>query len=410
LPVKNTHLHCCARDRLCLRLPFARREELHSSWREPRRYEERLRSGILLLILVLSAALLVFVTGPASAQSVEAADVRDDDGTALHVVWYGVFGPGETVSVSRAAYPDTLFTPVAEIDASAGEFIDSGLSRKKTYVYRVVLPGGTALVSNPASPTASWINRGRLVMLVILVVFLIFVLVYIRLAASRQFFVRKITGLAAIEEAIGRATEMGRSVLYVPGIDDLDNIQTIASMVILNDVARLTASYETPIIVPVCRPFVVPVAEEAVKQGCLNAGRPELYNPDNVRYLSDEQFAFTAGVNGIMLRERTAANLYMGSFFAESLILAETGFSTGAIQVAGTANIHQLPFFVAACDYTLIGEELYAASAYLSREPKLLGTLKASDLAKAIIIVLVVTGCITETLGITHFAEWFTAR
>jgi hypothetical protein len=181
-------------------------------------------------------------------------------------------------------------------------------------------------------------------------------------------------------------------------------------MVILGDVARMTASYETPIVVPVCKPFVVPVAEEAVKQGFLNAGRPELYNPDNVRYLSDEQFAFTAGVNGIMLREKTAANIYMGSFFAESLILAETGFSTGAIQVAGTANIHQLPFFVAACDYALIGEELFAASAYLSKEPKLLGTLKASDLAKVIIMILLVIGCITETMGLTRFAELFAAR
>jgi hypothetical protein len=237
------------------------------------------------------------------------------------------------------------------------------------------------------------------------------VLVCIRLAARGwKFFVRKIAGLRAIEEAIGRATEMGRPVLYVPGIDDMNNIQTIASMVILNDVARIAATYETPVIVPVCRPFVVPVAEEAVKQGYMNAGRPELYKPDTVRYLSDVQFAFTAGVSGIMLREKTAANLYLGSFFAESLILAETGFATGAIQVAGTANIHQLPFFVAACDYALIGEELYAASAYLSNEPMLVGTLKASDIAKISIIALVLLGAITETLGWTAFAEWFTPR
>jgi hypothetical protein len=266
-------------------------------------------------------------------------------------------------------------------------------------------------VSQPFAPRASLLNRSRINQLVIFAVFVIFVLVYIRLAGSgRKFFVRRIAGLSAIEEAIGRATEMGRAVLYVPGIDDMDNIQTIASMVILNDVARLAGKYETPIIVPVCRPFVVPVAEEAVKQGFMNAGRPELYNPNNVRYLSDEQFAFTAGISGIMMREGTAANLYMGSFFAESLILAETGFSTGAIQVAGTANVHQLPFFVAACDYTLIGEELYAASAYLSKEPKLLGTLKASDLAKVVILVLLVAGFITQTAGYLNFAEWFTPR
>jgi hypothetical protein len=344
-------------------------------------------------------AVVLLCAYPAVASlELDVSDVPNDDGTALMLSWEGDSRAGEQVSISRAAYPDTAFSSVISLDASVGRYLDSGLDRRETYIYLLTLPDGTAHVSDP-------------VMLAMLVLFFIFVVVYIRLAASgKEYFVRKITGLSAIEEAIGRATEMGRSVLYVPGIDDLNNIQTIASMVILNDVARLAAAYETPIIVPVCRPFVVPVAEEAVKQGFLNAGRPELYNPDNIRYLSDEQFAFTAGVNGIMLREKTAANLYLGSFFAESLILAETGFSTGAIQVAGTANIHQLPFFVAACDYTLIGEELFAASAYLSKEPKLLGTLKASDLAKVLIIGLLVAGCITESLGITSFAEWFRAR
>ena len=35
-------------------------------------------------------------------------------------------------------------------------------------------------------------------------------------------FVRRLAGIDAIEEAIGRATEMGRPVLYVPGIQDID--------------------------------------------------------------------------------------------------------------------------------------------------------------------------------------------
>ena len=80
-----------------------------------------------------------------------------------------------------------------------------------------------------------------------------------------------------------------------------------------------------------------------------------------------------------MLREKPAAIFLQGTFYAESLILAETGNSVGAIQIAGTDSEHQLPFFIAACDYTLIGEELYAASAYLSREPMLLGSLRGQD-------------------------------
>ena len=60
-----------------------------------------------------------------------------------------------------------------------------------------------------------------------------------------------------------------------------------------------------------------------------------------------------------------------------------------------------------ACDYTLIGEELYAASAYLGREPVLLGSLKAQDYAKAAIIVLAITGIVAANFGWTYFTELF---
>ncbi|MEZ4655341.1 MAG: DUF6754 domain-containing protein [Candidatus Eisenbacteria bacterium] len=96
-----------------------------------------------------------------------------------------------------------------------------------------------------------------------------------------------------------------------------------------------------------------------------------------------------------------AANIFLGSFFAESLMLAETGFMTGAIQIAGTANIHQLPFFVVACDYTMIGEEFFATSAYLSREPMLVGTLKGSDAMKLLIMLFLILGAILATTGNT---------
>ena len=254
----------------------------------------------------------------------------------------------------------------------------------------------------------SWFNYHRLNMLVFLIFFFAVIIIYIeRAKVGKSLFIRRIAGLDAIEEAVGRATEMGKPVLYISGIEDVDNIQTVASMIILGNVAKMVANYETPLYVPVCMPFVVPIAEERVKEGYAAAGKPEAYNRDNVRYISSEQFAYAAGVNGIMMREKPAANLMFGSFYAESLLMAETGLATGAIQVAGTANIHQLPFFVVACDYTIIGEELFATSAYLSKEPKLLGSLKGSDLAKVIIMIILAVGALLDTLGITHFASWF---
>lgn len=235
-----------------------------------------------------------------------------------------------------------------------------------------------------------------------MLLFSIVILIYTRWARSgKNLFIRKLNGLDEVEEAVGRATEMGKPVLFVPGLQEIDEIQTIAAISILGRVARITARYETPLLVPVRYPMVLAAGQEVVQQAYIEEGKPDAYNKDMVRYVAGEQFAFTATVNGVMMRDRPATNIYMGAFFAESLLLAETGNAAGSIQIAGTAQPAQLPFFIAACDYTLMGEELYAASAYLSREPLLLGGLKGQDWMKVLIVVLIIIGAILVTAGIS---------
>ena len=204
---------------------------------------------------------------------------------------------------------------------------------------------------------------------------------------GEKIYLRPIAGLKALEEAVGRATEMGKSVLFVPGISDMDQVETVSGVILLGHVAEMTAKYETDLNVPVSRSIVMEAARESCKEAYLKAGRPDLYYDDMVHYLTDDQFAYAAGVNGIMMREKPAACFYLGKFYAESLILAETGNSIGAIQIAGTGSAAQVPFFVTACDYTLIAEEFFAASAYLSNNPDLLGTIKGQDLVKLIVLI-----------------------
>ena len=384
--------------------------------------------------LVLAAA-LALVAATAGASRVAAAtpaprpasrltvrDVPNDSGHALDLDWFASLDDKPGLGIVRQYYverSETVDGPWSVVDSAAAGVThktDQSVRRNTPYYYRIVTvgPGGSTpagSLTGPATATSSWINSTRWSVFAFTGLFFAFVLFYIYSAQlGRKPFVRRIPGIDAIEEAIGRATEMGRPVLFVPGVQDIDDIQTVAGLVILESVARLTAKYETPIMVPVSYPIPFTIAQEMVKGGYLHAGRPEQYSPDSVRFVSPEQFAYVAAVAGIMLRERPAAHIFMGSFYAESLLLAETGFSTGAIQVAGTANVHQLPFFVVACDYTLIGEELYAASAYLSGEPKLVGSLKGADLIKLTIIVVVIVGCVLETTGIHWLTQWMVTQ
>ena len=250
-----------------------------------------------------------------------------------------------------------------------------------------------------AKPTRHWFNMKKLWLLLWIVFIGLAVTVSVWLAKSgRPIRIRRIAALEAVDNAVGRATEMGRSILFVPGIQDMDNIQTVAGLTMLGRVAKTAAEYDATIEVPTCRSLVMEAARDTVRASYLSAGRADGFSADRITYITDDQFGYVAHVVGSMVREKPATCFYMGCFFAESLIFAETGNAIGAIQIAGTAESSQLPFFVAACDYTLIGEEFFAASAYLSGEPAQLGTLRGQDIGKFAVGVLIMLGVLASTI------------
>ncbi len=259
-----------------------------------------------------------------------------------------------------------------------------------------------------ATPYPNLFNGAQANNLLLLIFFTVAVLFSIRRARKNPHrFLRRIGGLDAVEEAIGRATEMGKPILYLTGSASMDNPSTIAATVVLSEVAKKVATYETGLIVPHRDPIVLAICQEITKEAYTQTGHPDAYKPEMNFYITDDQFSYTAAVQGIMLRERPAAIFLLGYYYAESLLLAETGHEAGAIQIAGTDADHQLPFFVIACDYTLMGEELYAASAYLSREPVMVGTLRAQDIGKAVLLGALIFGVALMTAGEIFQTEMF---
>jgi hypothetical protein len=346
--------------------------------------------------------------------NVEAFDTPNDDGSSITIRW-AVDTQYELLQVLRSLNPDEGFEPVAQLPGDYTEFVDRELQAGQQHYYLVkAMQQGQETSSEmigPIIPKAQIFNAGRANILVTVIILFAAILFYIAVARrGEKLYIRKIPALTAMEEAIGRATEMGKPVLYVPGIMDIDDPQTIASMSILSKVAEKTAEYGTPLYVPTSKAMAMTMAQQVVKESAIKLGRPDWFNADNIRYLTDDQFGYVSAVDGIMMREKPATNFYLGTFYAESLILAETGHSTGAIQVAGTAMPDQLPFFVAACDYTLLGEELYAASAYLSQEPVQLGSLKGQDLGKLLIILIIIIGVASRIIGTPFLYNLFNVQ
>ncbi|MBI4726120.1 fibronectin type III domain-containing protein [candidate division TA06 bacterium] len=340
-------------------------------------------------------------------------DAPNDDGSTVIVKWKLSASENEPsfagYNIERSEFPADSFKMIAWVPKGTEVHEDNSIEvMGQSYYYRIAAvteSGDSALsaIAGPIATTQSWFNTGKLNTLFGTVLFISITILYIFWARRGNLFIRRIAGLDAVEEAVGRATEMGKPILYCNGIGLIDYISTVASLNILAQVTKKIAQYDTPITVPTADPVVHAVAREMVKEGYNSAGRPDLFKEDGVYFITSDQMGYAAALAGIMSRATPATNFFMGYYAAESLVLAESGAATGAIQIAGTDQISQLPFFITACDYTLIGEELYAASAYLSKEPLLVGSLKGQDACKLLIVFFVLFGTIWAVLFHSDF-------
>jgi hypothetical protein len=220
----------------------------------------------------------------------------------------------------------------------------------------------------------------------------------LRAKSGRDLFIRRIPGLAAVDEAVGRATEMGRPILFSPGLYGIQAMNTLAAISVLQYIARFAARFGTRLLVTVADPTTYPVADEVVKEAYESEGKGEGFRAEDVMYLAGGQFAWAFATMALMVREQAGACFYFGESQAESLMLAETGYGIEAIQVAATDALYQMPFYIAACDYCIFADEYYAASAYLSREPIMTGSLIGQDWSKIIIALLILVGVIFTTV------------
>lgn len=377
-------------------------------------------------------------------ESVSCRDVPNDEGGAVELSWRpGADTAGLLGFRVWRLESDSVRRLIGEEPASARGCTDSdSVLDGVPYYYWVEACSQSDTVaseiSGPVIARAQWFNTSRVNVLVLMVVVCCAFGAYMALTAggamlrwqtllflpawplfpllvwlfsrrshkAGRMFIRRIAGLDAIDEALGRATEMGRPILFSFGLGYITDLVVVAALPLLRRVARKAAEYSVRLLVPNADPLVMTAAQETVKEAYTESGRPDLYNADNITFLTADQFGYAAGVDGIILREKPGAIFWLGYFYAESLIMSETGHSVGAIQLAGTTETTQLPFFVAACDYTMIGEEIFAASCYLKPEPLMLGSLKGEDMLKLVLMVAITVVTLGATFASVSRWDW----
>jgi hypothetical protein len=221
--------------------------------------------------------------------------------------------------------------------------------------------------------------------------------------SKKEIWIRRLPALDFIEEAVGRAAEMGRPVIcqgFGSGNSGLQSSiapMIMAGLAVLGHAARICAKHGTMIIASMRSSSVVPVADEVLRTAYRLEGKLEEYLANREEHLPWLQTQ--ASMVASILRNKPATGILIGAFWHESVQVAEAFGSVGAVQIGGTGRLYQIPFFAAVCDMNLIGEEIYAVGAYINQTPQMLASMATQDYFKIAGIVFILLGTVLATLG-----------
>lgn len=217
---------------------------------------------------------------------------------------------------------------------------------------------------------------------------------------------REIPAYEMIRGAMASAAEEGRPVhlsLGTAGIADAFAMETIASLTTLDYLNEQAAVTTNQPLVTTGNPTTLLLAQDIVSRTFAEREQLAEYDPLVVRFIGGIEGnaeAYAAGVIDLLDHRYVAANFMLGRFGDEYLVMGEVGARNNIPQVAGTANPTALPFMLASANRVLIGEELFAAGAYLMRLPWHIAGLVAQDAARWIIVWAVIGVALLKTLGL----------
>ncbi|HDN81024.1 MAG: hypothetical protein DRI61_14425 [Chloroflexi bacterium] len=211
---------------------------------------------------------------------------------------------------------------------------------------------------------------------------------------------RPLRALESLRRALNRAIESGKPVHVSIGtgsIGERDTAESMAGLAVLGYVEEQGSYYRTPVLSTFATPSTLVAAYDARRKATEAGGTPP---PGRIYFLAPQKIAYAAGASEVIKDEEAQVNVMIGSFGYEYLLLGEMTEHRGIEHIGGTTDPRVLPFVYASSENYLLGEEIFAANAYLSSNPGALASLLAQDRMRTLLAVLIVVGMILKSLGV----------
>lgn len=214
---------------------------------------------------------------------------------------------------------------------------------------------------------------------------------------------RDIPAFRHFRREVDLAVEAGKRLHISLGSGSIQDLQGGASLIgltILDRCARAASNSDRPP-VATCGDGVVNILSQDTLQSTYRSlGTEERFEPTNARLTGLTPMAYAAGAMPTIHDELINANVFAGHFGTEIALLTEASERSQSLSVAGTDNLSAQAVLYAASDEPLLGEELYAAGAYLGAGPAHSASLQAQDALRWILVAVIVVGAVLTLFGI----------
>jgi hypothetical protein len=175
---------------------------------------------------------------------------------------------------------------------------------------------------------------------------------------------------------------------------------SLAGLSMLRFLTERTSVGDLPPVATTGDPALVLLAQDSLKAGYQAAAAEDLYQPTTGRLTGVTPFSYAAGAMPIIRDENVSANLLIGGFGPEVALITDAALRAGSPVIGGTDDLAAQSILFAAAQEPLIGEELFAASAYLGSDPAQSASLSLQDILRWLLIVALLAGALLKLMGV----------
>jgi len=213
---------------------------------------------------------------------------------------------------------------------------------------------------------------------------------------------RPIRAMQQLRRAIGLAVEDGSRLHVSIGVSSIishSNASALVGLSTLERIGTLSSVSDRPPVVTSGDGTLAVLSQDTLHAAYRIANASDQYDPTQARLAGPTPFSYVAGTLPVIYDERVSANILVGNFGPEVALLAEAADREDAFTLAASDSFAAQAVLYATASEPLIGEELFAVPAYLQAGPMHQAGLRAQDILRWVIIIVLLGGSLLSSLG-----------